>query len=433
MPFEFETATLHQNIPGYDLLFPVGRGSMGRVFVAKQRVLGRQVAIKFLSIDHDADPVERLARFQREAAIMAALSHQNVVPIFDFGETDDRPYLVMEYLEGGDLRRRMCQGKPMPVEQIRRVLIPIAEALQYLHSRGILHRDLKPENILMHTDGTPKVADFGIAVERSGSGELTQSGQGLGTLGYVAPEQQYRLPVDERADQYSLAAMTYEMFTGQRPLGIFKSPSHYNPEVRPATDVALMKGLQEDPGDRYPDVMSFCRAIELSLEGQATACTPRRRGGIAASVVGAAAVIGAVGWWALRDVASDTIKVHQPLPMTSQGDSAAFVAITRRCAVELWKEMGSPIGPGQGVDENNWFEAKAYAFALIEKLAYENYKRRGGLAQKHDPAKSQEDRDIAERTLVKEIGIIVESVPNYCHEIASSSAKRRSRDKTHGP
>lgn len=425
MSMDFETDTLQQDIPGYQIQSALGRGSMGRVFVARQLVLGRQVAIKFLSVDLDADPVERLARFRREAAIMANLSHPNVLPVFDFGDADDRPYLVMEYVDGGDLRRRMSVGKPMPIEQILRVLRPIAEALAYLHGRGILHRDLKPENILMLGDGTPKVADFGIAVERSGSGELTRSGQGLGTLGYVAPEQQYRLPVDERADQYSLAAMTYEMLTGQRPLGVFKPPSHYNPSVSCSTNDVLIRGLQEDPSDRYPDVMTFCRAFEKSIEGQVNHPRPLWKPLAMLGLVVASALLGALAFWAFKTLIISRAREPLPPPAAAKpepppvepvplatpaperGESDNFRLLQSAAAHQIWVHMGKPLSSGKGIDETNWFEAKAHVYGLVEERAYDNFRKRGGDEQDHDPKKSRKDWDQAEEDLVKEYERVV--------------------------
>src|SRR5262249_10573318 len=150
-------------------------------------------------------------RFRREAELMARLNHPNILSVFDFGVEQEHPYLVLEFLEGGDLRSLMPPGKPLSLCRTLELIKPVGDALSALHRYGILHRDLKPENVLLHKEGHPKVADFGIAVLRGGVGRLTGTSAGLGTPGYVSPEQQYGLDVDERADQYSLAALTYEM------------------------------------------------------------------------------------------------------------------------------------------------------------------------------------------------------------------------------
>ncbi|RUL87378.1 bifunctional serine/threonine-protein kinase/formylglycine-generating enzyme family protein [Tautonia sociabilis] len=252
-------------VPGYELLRPLGRGAMGEVFLARQLRLGRLVAIKFLTADGTSDPEKRAARFRREAELMARISHPNILGIHDFGEVDGHPFLVMEYVERGDLRRMMRPGRPMPAAQAMAILDAVAEALDHLHRLGILHRDLKPENILMHDEANPKVADFGLAVLRTGAGSLTQTQEGLGTLGYVAPEQRYRLRIDERADQYSLAALSYELLTGSCPLGIIRPPSQLNPRLRRVVDSVLLRALKEDPDDRYPSIRRFVDDLQASL------------------------------------------------------------------------------------------------------------------------------------------------------------------------
>ena len=139
------------------------------------------------------------------------------------------------------------------------------KALEFLHSRGIIHRDLKPENILTPTEAECKVGDFGLAVMQDKAGLLTRSIRGLGTPGYVSPEQQYGLKIDERTDQYSLAALTYELLTGRRPLGQFLPPSRHNVQLPRKLDLAILRGLAEEPRDRYPSVGAFLTAFEQSL------------------------------------------------------------------------------------------------------------------------------------------------------------------------
>jgi serine/threonine protein kinase len=357
MSWEFATRSLAENVPGYEILSATGEGAMGRVYVARQLALGRLVALKFLATDHDADPDARVARFRREAAIMAALTHPNVLPVFDFGEDDGRFFLAMEYVEGGDLRKRMPEGKGMSTQATLAILVPVGEALDYLHARGILHRDLKPENILMHGD-VPKVADFGIAVEREGSGELTRSSQGLGTLGYVAPELQYRLPVDERADQYSLAAMAYEMLTGVRPLGLFKAPSHYNPSLSPNVDRVLLRGLEESPGDRFPTVLAFVRALGEAC-GVERPVSAKWRPKIALTLVGLSFMTAA--WM----VGSPLVGLIQPFvpqnrsPVWPKKPSPRMKALIGWKSREIWRSQGEPSGrEGAAVEKPNWLTAE---------------------------------------------------------------------------
>ena len=235
------------NIPGYEIIRPIGQGGMGEVYLARQLSLGRPVAVKILSLVSRSDPVEQIARFRREAELMARVHHANVVQVHDSGTVDGRPYLVMEYIEGGDLRERMEPGRPLPSDQVRPLVLPVAQALTCLHAHGIVHRDLKPENILMHHGCTPMLTDFGLAVLDTDAGRLTRTDGLMGTPGYVAPEQQYGLGVDERADQYSMAAVIYELLTGHRPLGILKPPSQLGPGLGPGVDTVLLRALRRIP------------------------------------------------------------------------------------------------------------------------------------------------------------------------------------------
>ena len=287
---ECDERSIPRYIPGFEVIRPLGRGGMGLVVLARQVSLDRLVAIKFLApaLEAAAQPAVRL---RREAELMAKIKHPNIVSIYDLGHVDDRTYLVMEYVDGPDLRRSLDQGHPPPVALVRPLVRPLASALDCLHRNGILHRDLKPENILLERGANPKVTDFGIAVEGSRIGSLTGESQWVGTIGYVAPEVQYRLKVDERADQYSLAAVMYELLTGQKPLGVFKPPSRLNTRLSPRVDAVLLRALQEDREDRYPTIVEFGRELDRAL-GLPPA--PSRRRLLALAALGLALLGGAV-------------------------------------------------------------------------------------------------------------------------------------------
>ena len=158
---------------------------------------------------------------------------------------------------GAILRSHLVPGKPLGGERVRRLLRPLVQALECLHQHGILHLDLKPENILMAGENTPKVSDFGIAVPGGAIETPAERDQFPGTIGYVAPEQQYRLPVDERSDQYSLAALCYEFLTGQLPLGAFPLPSQENRRLHASVDPVIKRALSEDRNDRFPTIGEF--------------------------------------------------------------------------------------------------------------------------------------------------------------------------------
>ena len=166
---------------------------------------------------------------------------------------------MTEYIEGGDLRR-FLEGEAMPLPQVRSIVLQVGEAFGYCTSKGILHRDLKPENILMPTDSLVKVGDFGIAVMQDKAGVLTRSHRGMGTVGYVSPEQQYGLKVDERTDQYSLAALAYELLTGRRPLGLFR-PSRAQSPLVPRGGRGDPPGPVRGAQDRFASVEDFTAAL----------------------------------------------------------------------------------------------------------------------------------------------------------------------------
>ena len=207
---------------------------------------------------------EWLKRLDREATILEQLDHENVVTILEAHVSEERAYIVMEYVEGGSLRGLLDAG-PVPQARAGAVLRQVGAALEMLHSRGFVHRDLKPENVLLELDGRVKVADFGLAARIDDVGHLTQTGQVLGTADYLAPEQKYRLPVDERADQYALAVMAYEVVTGRKPLGRFQRPSERNQELGSEVDSVLLRGLQEDPDDRFEGIAEFNQALADAL------------------------------------------------------------------------------------------------------------------------------------------------------------------------
>jgi eukaryotic-like serine/threonine-protein kinase len=282
-------------VPGYQFERLIGLGGMGEVHLARQVALNRPVAIKFLTRTAGDPTDDYAARFHREAELMARISHPNVVTIFDFGAVDGRPYLVMEYVEGGDLRSRMVPDFPMTSGEIRAIMRPILKAVDYLHSHGIVHRDLKPENILMHLEETPKVTDFGIAVLDFAMGSPTRAGQSMGTPGYVAPEQQYGLKmVDARADQFSLAALCYELGTGRKPLGAFPPPDRINPKLGPKAGAVILKALSDDPTDRFATISEFGESLDRALEAAEAGETPRGRWPLVASIAGLAILLGGV-------------------------------------------------------------------------------------------------------------------------------------------
>ena len=204
-------------IPGYEVEMVLGHGGMGVVYRTRHLRLNRAVALKMLLAGPFARPKER-ERFRREAEAVAALRHPNVVQVHDSGEHDGRPYFTMELEEGGTLARKLA-GTPLPARDAAALIAAVADAVQAAHAARIVHRDLKPSNVLLTADGTPQVADFGLARRAEGGPGLTRTGAAVGTPSYMAPEQ---IRADGKAvgpvtDVYALGAILYECLTGRPP------------------------------------------------------------------------------------------------------------------------------------------------------------------------------------------------------------------------
>jgi tRNA A-37 threonylcarbamoyl transferase component Bud32/TM2 domain-containing membrane protein YozV len=251
-PSPAEIASL---FPQLEILECLGRGGMGVVYKARQPRLNRLVALKILARDKEQDG-QFAERFTREAQMLARLNHPNIVTVHDFGEAGGHCYLVMEFVDGLNLRQLLLTRK-MPPDQALTIVPKICEALQYAHDQGIVHRDIKPENILLDKQGRVKIADFGIAkmlgVE-TGHQALTGAKDIMGTPHYMAPEQVEKpLTVDHRADIYSLGVVFYEMLTGELPLGKFQPPSSRmgGVQIDVRLDEVVLHTLEKEPARRY--------------------------------------------------------------------------------------------------------------------------------------------------------------------------------------
>ncbi len=255
--------------PDLDVLEVLGQGGMGVVYKARQKKLDRVVALKVLPPEVALEP-GFAERFEREARTLARLQHPNVVQVYDFGERDGLYYLLMEYVDGPNLRQALRGGHLAPAEAL--AIVPqICDALQTAHDRGVVHRDVKPENVLLDRAGHVKIADFGLAkiLERQPVDvTLTHAGQVMGTLHYMAPEQ-LKTPaeVDHRADVYSLGVVFYEMLTGELPLGTFPPPSA-EPGVDARLDRVVLRALERERDRRWQ------HASEVKSEVDAITNTP---------------------------------------------------------------------------------------------------------------------------------------------------------------
>src|SRR6187431_1268708 len=256
----------------YEIVSPLGAGGMGEVYRARDSRLDRDVAIKILPESVARDP-ERLARFEREAKAVAALSHPNILALHDAGTEDGTTFAVMELLEGETVRERLAHG-PIPLRRAIDTAIQIARGLAAAHAKGLVHRDLKPENIFLVADGQVKVLDFGLA-KSADSGDasgatatqalMTDPGTVLGTVGYMAPEQVRGHALDARTDLFALGAVLYEMVTGSRAFqretsaetmtAILREDPAELPALQiaqaPALDRIIRHCLEKNPAERF--------------------------------------------------------------------------------------------------------------------------------------------------------------------------------------
>ncbi|MBI5818766.1 MAG: protein kinase [Verrucomicrobia bacterium] len=259
------------HFPQLEVLECLGRGGMGVVYKARQKSLDRFVALKLLAPERIGDP--RFAeRFAREAKALAGLSHQNIVTVHDFGQAGGFYYLVMEFVDGVNLRDAMRAGRFTP-EQALAIVPPVCAALQYAHEHGIVHRDIKPENLLLDKEGRVKIADFGIAkmLHTEGPDVGLADSQPAGTPQYMAPEQKARRRTDHRADIYSLGVVLYELLTGELPGKPIEPPSK-KVVIDVRLDEIVLRALEANPERRYQT------AAEVRTQVETIATTPPQVG-----------------------------------------------------------------------------------------------------------------------------------------------------------
>lgn len=276
-----------RNVGRYVIEARIGAGGMGVVYRARDTRLDRAVALKFLPPQFSDDTMRR--RFRREARAASALDHPAICTIHDFGETEDgQPYLAMAHYQGETLRERLNRG-PMATAEAIDFVRQVSAGLAAAHARQILHRDIKPANLFITTEGAAKILDFGLA-QRGDATRLTGTGNTLGTLGYMAPEQARGAAADPRTDLWSLGVVLYEALTGQRPFGGDNdaallhailtthppAPSWHVAGLGPGLDAFLAEALHKDPAQRMPDMATFAaRLAELAPQCQGTATATR--------------------------------------------------------------------------------------------------------------------------------------------------------------
>jgi Tol biopolymer transport system component/tRNA A-37 threonylcarbamoyl transferase component Bud32 len=332
----------------YEILGPLGSGAMGEVYRARDRELGRDVAIKVLPPVFARDP-ERLDRFEQEARAVGQLHHANVLAVYDVGREGATPFVVTELLEGASLRDELAKG-PLPFKRVAQIAAQIAHGLAATHARGLIHRDLKPENVFVTRGGTVKILDFGLA-KRAPDGEapprpqapgVTQSGVILGTAEYMSPEQIRGEAADARSDLFALGAVLYEMTCGRRPFAGTNSvevmysvlnddppaPATVRPEVPAGLEHIIARALEKDPARRFQSAADLGFALEFAL-GPATAAVraerrPARAWAAALAVAAPAAI--ALGWLAVPRAPARpmALSIAPPLHEVFGGDASDF-------------------------------------------------------------------------------------------------------------
>jgi membrane protein YdbS with pleckstrin-like domain/predicted Ser/Thr protein kinase len=262
----------------YRLIAPLGEGGMARVYRARDLRLNREVAVKILHDDLTRDP-GFLTRFEREAQVVAGLAHPNIVPVYDVGGEDGAPYIIMEYIRGRTLKETLEAGGPLSQERAVAILVPILDALGYAHRQGLIHRDVKPHNILLTTDGTPRLADFGIAHLVDGS--TTRTAAILGSAQYLSPEQSRGEEATERSDIYACGIVLYEMLAGRPPFeganALAVANQHLNTPPPPLSGTlgpvtrelerTIGHALEKDPDARFADTAAMQEALQRSHSG----------------------------------------------------------------------------------------------------------------------------------------------------------------------
>lgn len=265
---------LAEFFPQLDVLSLIGRGGMGVVYKARQKSLHRHVALKLLAPERAGDPMFA-RRFASEARSLAALNHPHIVGVHDFGEAGGYFYLLMEFVDGVNLRQ-LIESRRLTPDEALGIIAPVCDALQAAHDRGIVHRDVKPENLLIDRNGVVKIADFGIArmmdepvaegIHQAIKDPPVAHTLAVGTPDYAAPEQRSSSPSDHRADIYSLGVVLYEMITGQRPgSGVIVPPSR-SAAVDMRIDEVVLKALQEEPDLRFRTVAEFREQFKQAKE-----------------------------------------------------------------------------------------------------------------------------------------------------------------------
>ncbi len=269
-----------RRIGQYEIIREIGRGGMATVYLARQSSMNRQVAVKVLPREFLHDP-QFIERFKREVRLIAELEHPHILPVYDFGEYERIPFIVMRYLGGGSLRDVLSRGL-LPLADLVRPVEQVCAALDFAHAEGIIHRDLKPSNIMLDERGNAYLSDFGIAQIMQDAGRLTGSAV-IGTPAYMSPEQAEGRPLDARSDVYSMGVVLFELLTAREPFQAdtpmamllkqitepMPSPRVYRPDLSEGVERVVLRATSKDPASRYASAGEFARAFQRAVSESA--------------------------------------------------------------------------------------------------------------------------------------------------------------------
>ncbi len=359
-------------IDGYDVEAILGYGGMGVVYRARHLKLDRTVALKMLLAGAWASQHE-LARFLREAQAIAGLQHSHIVQVHDAGELEGRPYFTMEYVEGGSLAQELA-GAPQPARRAAELVSTLAGAVELAHNKGIIHRDLKPANILIASDGTPKIADFGVARHVDCGPELTLSGARVGTPSYMAPEQALGKvdAIGTSVDIYALGAILYEMLTGRPPFRadtaseterqvIAEEPAPLSaarlvtPNSRRNVETICLKCLSKDPARRYARAADLADDLQRFLNGQPILARPvgpaeravkwaQRHPAVSLTISGGILLTVALfagGWWLMAERSAMAAGVEDDLRVAGRAQQQSSWSVARAAVERARARLGT--------------------------------------------------------------------------------------------
>lgn len=362
-----------QKLGRYELTRVLGKGAMGLVYEGRDPNLDRRVAIKTIKVDNltQEEAAEYEVRFRTEARSAARLQHPNIVSVYDSDRDNDIAFLVMEFIQGEDLKHHLDKGKRYTLQQAASIMKDLLSALDYAHSQNIVHRDIKPANLLIEESGRIKLTDFGVARIQD-SGEATRTkGTMVGTLKYMSPEQVLGLPIDSRSDLFAAGIVLYQLLTGTRPFDgtsdyeiiqkiveqAVAAPSTINPQLPREMDEVVARALERSRDDRYPTAQEFNTALQAAAGSAVDATiTPPTSGPRAADS----------STWTSTMAKGDSLINTNSNPGTGTGLPSSTV--TQEVELVYWKEIKDSEDPEEFQDFLLKFPAGIYSDLARRRL-----------------------------------------------------------------